>query len=374
MINKIKMVLNNLAPFIIKGIAWFAFIVMLLSGVKLQEKKVSEKEITIKSEAELDNFLNNANNRETSFNKNNEEMFFNLKPEVSSQEYITQNITSSSKMSASIEIDKDLKKANLNSRINEYIKNLYGCVALRHSEGEGIGYTQGYSTMEAFFINSFKEDQLAAILDFRIHYLNNNTLATNTGIGYRYATENKDVFGINFFYDSRKIHNAPTFHELSLSLEWLGFLDFRLSGYLPVGKKKHFSHKCRKDYPGNYWITNKEYTKSYTSLFFDIGYRIKQLENFSLYGSLGQYYLELDNCNRGYGGRTKLLFEFWNCLNVQLEATFDTLFKIRGRAIIGLHFDFGGGKKRKNSTSLFKYCEHNEIIPLGKANIYEWNW
>lgn len=55
---------------------------------------------------------------------------------------------------------------------------------LSHIEGRGIGYKRGYTTLEAFYMPTwFNEDFMYTFIDLRGHGMNNGKLAANGGIG-----------------------------------------------------------------------------------------------------------------------------------------------------------------------------------------------
>ena len=76
-------------------------------------------------------------------------------------------------------------------------------LSARYTTPKGIGYNQGYSTLEGFFAprTLFRETWLP-FLDVRGHILDNGKFATNAGFGLRYLSQAR-IWGINSYYDYR---------------------------------------------------------------------------------------------------------------------------------------------------------------------------
>lgn len=108
--------------------------------------------------------------------------------------------------------------------------------AIRHIESGGIGYEDGYTTLEAFFASDPSHGVITPFLDGRAHIFNNGKWAANTGIGVRALWGNR-AYGINSYYDYRNTGRFNS-NQIGLGLETLGELfDFRINGYFPVGRK-----------------------------------------------------------------------------------------------------------------------------------------
>src|SRR5579872_4722137 len=71
-------------------------------------------------------------------------------------------------------------------------------VTVRHIEKEGIGYKEGYTTLEGF--SALNYDEWIPFVDLRGHVFNNGKFDTNVGLGTRYLMGCRS-YGINAFYD-----------------------------------------------------------------------------------------------------------------------------------------------------------------------------
>ena len=69
-------------------------------------------------------------------------------------------------------------------------------ITARHIEGRGVGYTQGYSTLEMFLAPPASVDKsFLPFLDLRGHIFNKGKPAANAGFGLRFIGNH--IFGIN---------------------------------------------------------------------------------------------------------------------------------------------------------------------------------
>jgi hypothetical protein len=115
---------------------------------------------------------------------------------------------------------------------------------LSHTEGSGIGYRRGLTSLDALFMARDCTETFYPFLDIKGHGFDNRKLAANFGMGFRYAAETCWIFGANLWYDLRQGDHRDLdrvghcFHQFGFGLEAIGpVVDFRFNLYLPVGKK-----------------------------------------------------------------------------------------------------------------------------------------
>ena len=249
-------------------------------------------------------------------------------------------------------------------------------ITLRHTEGKGVGYSTGYTTVDLFLSSpQLWINELTPFIDLRGHMLNNGTVGANAGVGLRYVDSR--VWGANVYYDYRhtKHHN---YNQISAGLETLGELfDFRIFGYFPIGKKTglfyepSFSH-----FSGNHVYMNQKREFAYISTNAEFGFSLDFFEKMPLYVATGPYYLH----RKGYsawGGALRVGATFLQCLTLQASTSYDHIFKWIGQGQIGLSVPFGGKSKIrarkhrscKTQLALLRKathgCDRNEIIPVG---------
>ena len=108
-------------------------------------------------------------------------------------------------------------------------------LSARYTTPKGIGYKQGYSTLEGFFAprTPFRGTWLP-FLDLRGHIFDNGKFAANAGMGLRYLSKSR-IWGINSYYDYRNT-SRQHYNQVSAGLETLeksgisGLMAIYLSG------------------------------------------------------------------------------------------------------------------------------------------------
>ena len=273
-----------------------------------------------------------------------------------------------------IHTDNSIKNNHNLHRNNKTKKsNAFARLMVSHKEGKGIGYEKGYTSLKGNFYAYLIKDHTNMFLDLRLHYFNDGTYAANSGLGFRHALkDSNNTLGLNVYYDSRKIRKRSLFNQIGIGLEYLGIVDCRLNGYIPIQKRKDFKGSSEKDYHDGYKITSNKYERSLGSISFELGHRLIDYKNFKMYGAVGQYYLETGNCTMAFGGNSRLNFDIGKYVSLEFAGTYDTLFKARAQGIIRINFTWGRSKKK--NKDLLKTTNHRDIIPIGNTYKYNWNW
>ena len=108
-------------------------------------------------------------------------------------------------------------------------------MSLRHIESGGIGYDDGYTTVDAFLAPTPNELTLMPFLDLRGHVFDDASLAANLGVGFRKIAACR-VYGVNAYYDYRNIDHV-NYGQMGFGLETLGKRwDFRINAYQPIDR------------------------------------------------------------------------------------------------------------------------------------------
>ncbi len=112
-------------------------------------------------------------------------------------------------------------------------------ISASHTEGKGLGYSKGYSSLDLFLSQPFSNRTLVPFLDLRGHIFNDSKYAANAGLGFRILSKcKKQVWGINAMYDYLQTSQRP-YNQVGGGLEVLGEKwDVRINTYIPVGGKK----------------------------------------------------------------------------------------------------------------------------------------
>jgi hypothetical protein len=235
--------------------------------------------------------------------------------------------------------------------------------SVRHVEGKGVGYNDGYTTLEVFIARNRCQYKWVPFLDVRGHVFNNATYAANAGVGLRYI-RSPVAWGVNGYYDYR---NTRAFHynQVGVGLEAVGsFWSVQLNTYLPVGRTRSppydisyqgtsgpaqfwgfQGNRLLLQFPGGATYNAKEEV-AFRGV--DASFTMRPFKKgpFSLDWGLGPYYfLSAQDHNTAVGGRVNLGVGFTEYLALNVTTTYDTLFRQRVQAGLRVTIPFG----RKNA-------------------------
>lgn len=251
-------------------------------------------------------------------------------------------------------------------------------IGVRHKEPNGIGYNQGYSTLEIFGAPRYLTGvNVLPFIDARLHLFNDGRPAVNAGIGARYLKGNH-VWGINSYYDYRKTSHYH-YNQYSLGLEMLGKrFDVRAAGYLPLGhKESKYYHTKFSHFAGNNAFLSQRREFAMKGINAEVGYHIADRKNTSFYTAVGPYYFEGKGKN-AIGGMGRVNASFFSHFKVELSGSYDPVFKWIGQGEAGLFVSFGPKikPKKKNSAKstgcdvlaqrLIQPVDRHEIIVLDR--------
>ena len=112
-------------------------------------------------------------------------------------------------------------------------------IGVSQTEGKGLGYAEGYTSLDLFLSQPFCHSGLVPFLDVRGRRFNNGKYAANAGLGLRWLNAcASQVWGINGFYDYEDTKHGH-YNQAALGLEFFSERwEAHLNGYLPVGRKR----------------------------------------------------------------------------------------------------------------------------------------
>lgn len=112
---------------------------------------------------------------------------------------------------------------------------LIGRLSASHRIGEGIGFDDGYSTVEWLMPLFDARDDQMLFFDGRGIISNDGRLGSNIGFGYRkYFPEINRIVGAMGYWDTRQL-DSDVFHQATFGIETLGqYFDARTFVYLPL--------------------------------------------------------------------------------------------------------------------------------------------
>lgn len=223
---------------------------------------------------------------------------------------------------------------------------------VRHIERGGIGYDNGYTTLEVFLSSDPNRWILTPFLDVRGHIFDNGKWAANGGVGLR-ALWGDRVYGLNTYYDYR---NTGRFHanQVGAGLETLGELfDFRLNGYLPVGaKNSSFYDPVFGAFSGHYMLLLQKRQTAMKGANAEFGFHFGQSESLDFYAAAGPYYFIGEGAPATWGGKARISATFKDALTLEVSDSYDRTFHNKFQGQIALHFSFGPKSKGKAANRL----------------------
>lgn len=252
-------------------------------------------------------------------------------------------------------------------------------ISARHIEGNGIGYNQGYTSLDGFFASFDPSDEYwVPFLDVRGHIFNNGKPAANAGVGVRYVDTSR-VWGVNAYYDFRKT-DRHCYSQTSLGFESLGqFWDFRLNGYLPIGSTKSSFYSAQfARFKEHYLILSRKREFALKGGNAEVGFHVEKIQNISFYFAGGPYYLEGEG-KHAWGGEGRAVMDLLDHFRLEANTSYDHLFKWIAQGQISVRFPFGpkkAVKQREKGCSLelalweraLQRVDRNEIIATDKTH------
>jgi hypothetical protein len=249
----------------------------------------------------------------------------------------------------------------------------------RYTTPKGIGYNDGYTTLEGFFSsNPCDYDSWLPFLDLRGHVFDNGKLAANAGLGLRYLSKSR-VWGGNVYYDYRNTKRQH-YNQAAAGFESLGRVwDFRINGYLPVGWKQspHF-HTGFHSFSGNSLLIKYKKDFAMKGANAEAGYHLDYFRQAPLYFAAGPYYLT-GKGKTTWGGELRATVEFFHrYFKLEGNTSYDHFFKWVGQGQVSVNIPLGKRcKLAENETCtedrLFaraiQRIDRHEIIPVGRQKI-----
>jgi hypothetical protein len=250
---------------------------------------------------------------------------------------------------------------------------------LKHIEGKGIGYNQGYSSFDAFFTG--KEGDYIPFVDLRGHIFNDAKWATNVGVGTRYIFDPcRFMVGINGYFDYRSLHHNTHFTQIGTGIEaFFDRFDFRANGYLPVGAKRkkihtHLSGLSFKGFSGHYILMDEHYNNTFQGAMkgFNAELGAHLFGNrtaYDVYLGAGPYFYALSEAKQTWGGKARLKIELTRCLFLEVSDSFDHIFHNRLQGSINLTIPFAGRRWYHSKSECRNVMNWQAVMPIERQEI-----
>lgn len=234
---------------------------------------------------------------------------------------------------------------------------------IRHTEANGVGYKDGYTTAEWFGIldhNSY----FMPFLDLRGHVFNNGKLAGNIGLGERTIIPSiNHAFGLYCYYDIRQEDHGLTVHQISPGIELLGKrMEYRMNGYFPVGRTEshHYGKKFAR-FQGHSILMKRKKKFAMTGGDAELGVHVTQSTRHDVYAGAGPYYFTADSFS-SWGGKARLLWRYKDYISLEASYSYDQLFHNVFQGTVGLSYPLGKKLERKG-----KYCSPFHDLTLSRT-------
>ncbi|MBA3957301.1 MAG: inverse autotransporter beta domain-containing protein [Parachlamydiaceae bacterium] len=258
---------------------------------------------------------------------------------------------------------------------------------VQHTEGRGIGYNEGYTTLGLFYAPYALQwdENVQLFLDVRGHIFNNRKCAANAGGGIRYIAPclNK-VFGFNAYYDYRQ--DQGDYNQFGLGVEMLGCdFDLRANGYLVVGSHTHIGPERRFDFEDGFFANVRSREQSFSGIDAELSSSLRRWGVFcccdwDIYGGIGPYYYRGGGCERNIlGGQFRIGARYLDYLTLEVRAGYDNIFRGTAQGTIGLSIPFGYDDCQPCCNSNLKCLatqpvHRNEIIVTRKRCVWDSNF
>lgn len=244
--------------------------------------------------------------------------------------------------------------------------------SIRHIESKGLGYSDGYTTLEGFFVPlSALNTRWVPFIDVRGHVFNDGKPAANGGLGLRYIDSR--VWGGNVYYDFRKTSHH-TYNQISFGLESLGrYLDYRVNGYFPLGSDKgSLGSPSFDSFSGNSIYITRKQELALKGANAELGVHIAKVKGIDFYSALGPYYFGHDT-KHTFGGEFRLGMDVRSILRIEGNTSYDHLFGWIGQGQISLSYAFTpktiSRKPKKRSCSSNTFVRDRAFQRVDKQEI-----
>ena len=218
-----------------------------------------------------------------------------------------------------------------------------------HTENKGIGYNQGYTSLDMFF-NWVPIYNMYPFFDLRGHVSNDGHPSANIGAGIRYLPNNLNVvLGLNVFYDFRKARHV-TFQQIGCGIEILGTQwKFNANGYLPIIQSSFIRNREFDQFSGHQALLHINREIAMKGADANIGRSLIHRGFYTLDAYVGGYYFQGDRNLNTTGGYGRLRSNLSRFVTLELQGSYDTLFKRIIQGTVGLNFPVGKRVKTKTA-------------------------
>ncbi len=198
-------------------------------------------------------------------------------------------------------------------------------VGVGHNAGSGVGYSEGFTTLEGLIPLIEDPERSLFFADLRMLLSNQATMGANLGIGHRVFDDDLGrTLGLFAWYDFRNTGNHQ-FHQLTLGFETLGeHLDFRSNVYIPnvSDRQKDLSNRFGAGH--QMFVDRTEIAM--TGIDMEAGGAVLNLDRLRTRGFGGGYYFTSPESDGIWGWRARAEISLANNIDLSVSVQEDDLF------------------------------------------------
>lgn len=234
-------------------------------------------------------------------------------------------------------------------------------MSVRHIESGGIGYDNGYTTLETFFAPTPNELSIMPFLDIRGHGFDNGDVAANIGVGFRKIL-NCRVFGVNAYYDFRNTENT-NYGQMGFGVESLGKRwDFRVNAYVPTQRTiTPVSEFTFGGFSGHDMMLSQDYQFAMRGANANFGVHFGRNKLCDFYACAGTYFFAGNIGPHIWGGKASFMVRFNKFVTLEISNSYDKMFLNRFQVGIGFSIPFGTTSDEPLHDS-YNSCDSDDLL------------
>lgn len=220
-------------------------------------------------------------------------------------------------------------------------ENQHYHIGLRHIESGGIGYDNGYTTVDGFVAPTPSISNVIPFLDLRAHVFNTGNFAGNIGVGLRKIIGQR-IYGVNGYYDYRNCQHV-NYNQMSFGIETLGKrIDFRVNAYLPIEKNVTIlADPVFAKFSGQNVLLTQDVQFAMQGMNTNLGLHFGSNKICDFYACAGTYFYAGQIASHIWGGKASLQVRFKKCLTIEISNSYDKMFFNRFQVSVGLNIPLG---------------------------------
>ncbi len=231
-------------------------------------------------------------------------------------------------------------------------------MGLRHIESGGIGYDNGYTTVDGFVAPTPTTSNIMPFLDLRAHAFNTGNFASNIGVGLRKIMGQR-VYGVNSYYDYRNCQHV-NYNQMSFGIETLGKrVDFRVNAYLPIERDvTALDDPVFAEFSGQNILLTQDVQFAMKGMNTNLGLHFGSNKICDFYACAGTYFYAGQVASHIWGGKASLQVRFKKCLTIEISNSYDKMFFNRFQVSVGINIPFG---KTNEESIADRYNDYDDV-------------